>query len=55
MDDEIKLVHLRDPEPSNHFDERMHWTLRDVGRLFPTGPSAKESPRSGPTLAKSSK
>jgi hypothetical protein len=53
-DDAIKLIHIRLPEPSHHPDERMNWTLRDVEKLFPTGPSAKEQPRSGPTLIRSS-
>ena len=29
-DPDIKLIHMRDPEPSTHFDPRMNWKLRDV-------------------------
>jgi len=36
VDDKV-LRKLRDPEPTNHFDERMHWSLADVQEKFPTG------------------
>jgi hypothetical protein len=36
-DESVVLVKLRAPEPSNHPDERMRWTLADVRRMFPTG------------------
>jgi hypothetical protein len=36
-DQSFKLIKLREPEPTEHPDERMHWTLADVRRLFPTG------------------
>ena len=35
-DDSVKLVKMGKPQPTNHPDPRMHWTLDDVKRMFPT-------------------
>lgn len=35
-DDDIKLRRLCAPQPSTHFDERMHLTLHDMPACNPT-------------------
>ncbi len=32
---DIKLTKMREPEYSNHPDERMNWSINDVRRMWP--------------------
>lgn len=38
---DVKLIKLREPEPSTHFDPRMHLTLNDIKQQLKAADAAR--------------